>query len=150
MVKHQFTNKQAAFIQEYPIDLNCTQSAIRAGYSERTANTAGARLYKNVRIKAEIAKLLAERAARNAITADNVLKELATIAFSEEVKMTEKLRGLELLGRHLVLFTDKVVHHNRAVSELSLDELQEIIDQDPARDTIDGTGLVTRAKDVSH
>jgi phage terminase small subunit len=68
-----FTDKQAAFIQEYLIDLNATQAAIRAGYSADTAAQIG---YENLRkpdIAQAIAEALAERSQRTQITQDYVL-----------------------------------------------------------------------------
>ena len=77
------TIKQTRFVQEYLLDLNATQAAIRAGYSVRTAASIG---HENLR-KPEIARAIAEdtgaRAARLGITTDRVLEELAKIAFSD-------------------------------------------------------------------
>lgn len=75
------TPKQERFTQEYLIDLNATQAAIRAGYSERTANEQGARLLANVSVRSAIEAAKAARAERTHITQDRVLQELARIAF---------------------------------------------------------------------
>lgn len=73
------TEKQNRFVQEYLKDLNATQAAIRAGYSERTASAVG---YENLR-KPQIEKALAEamqqRCERTKIDADYVLKRLVEI-----------------------------------------------------------------------
>lgn len=74
--------KQKKFCQEYIVDLNATQAAIRAGYSEKTANEQGARLLANVSIKKFVNDLKDKRAKRTEITADMVVKELAKIGFS--------------------------------------------------------------------
>jgi phage terminase small subunit len=55
------SDKQRAFVMEYIKDFNATRAAIRAGYSEKTANQQGPRLLVNVGIKAEIERLIAER-----------------------------------------------------------------------------------------
>ena len=141
------TDKQSAFCQEYLIDLNATQAAIRAGYSAQTAQEQGARLLSNVMVSREIDRLKAERSRRTGITADRVLQELARIAFVNpidvinpatgdihadvcqddavaiasvkrkstpagsrefEIRLQDKVRALELLGKHLGLFDDKV------------------------------------------
>lgn len=148
----KLTPKQAAFVREYLIDLNATQAAIRAGYSQKNADKIGPELLGKTRIKAEIQVVMDERAERLDITADRVLKEIAKLAFYDprkllkadgtprsihelddntaaavagidivtrgnedlgyadimKVKMADKTRNLELLGRHLKLFTDKI------------------------------------------
>lgn len=74
-----FVPRRERFVQEYLVDLNATQAAIRAGYSPRTAYQAGHRLVKDSEIKEAIAIEQARRAARVQISADRVLKELASI-----------------------------------------------------------------------
>lgn len=76
------TEKQARFVAEYLVDLNATQAAIRAGYSEKTAYSIGQRLLKNVEIQSATQKAMSERQHRTEITQDRVLKELASIAFA--------------------------------------------------------------------
>lgn len=71
------TPKQEAFVREYLIDLNATQAAIRAGYSERTANEQGARLLANASVRSHIEQAKAKRATRTEIDADWVLRRLA-------------------------------------------------------------------------
>lgn len=75
--------KQRRFVDEYLIDLNATQAAIRAGYSKKTARQIGERLLSNVDIQAEITKKQRKRSNRTEITQDRVLKELARIGFSD-------------------------------------------------------------------
>ena len=77
------TRKQRRFVDEYLVDLNATQAAIRAGYSAKTANSAGSRLLTNVKVKPVIQAAMDERAKRLEISADNVLKELARIGFAD-------------------------------------------------------------------
>lgn len=76
------TDRQQRFCEEYLVDLNATQAAIRTGYSEKTARQQGERLLSNADIQAQIQKLQAERSNRTQITADRVLAELALIGFS--------------------------------------------------------------------
>ena len=78
----KLTPRQARFIEEYLIDLNATQAAIRAGYSERGAHVRGAELLTNRKVSAAVEKAMAERSERTEITQDQVLKELALIGFA--------------------------------------------------------------------
>lgn len=75
--------KQKRFGDEYLIDLNATQAAIRAGYSEKTAYSAGQRLLKNVEVQAFIEERMKQRLERTEITQDMVLNELAKVGFSD-------------------------------------------------------------------
>jgi phage terminase small subunit len=77
------TDKQAQFVQEYLIDLNATQAAIRAGYSEETAQQQGSRLLLNVVVGKAVADAMAQRSVRTRVTADRVLTELARIGFGD-------------------------------------------------------------------
>lgn len=144
------TGRQARFCDEYLLDLNATQAAIRAGYSPRTADTQGPRLLQNVGVRARIDAAMAEQSRRTGVTADRVIRELARVAFvnapdvinmdeasirsdatrddtaaiasvrvktipgndhdgvEREIKLADKLRALELLGKHTGLFGDKL------------------------------------------
>lgn len=162
----KLSNKQKLFCDEYLIDLNVTQAAIRAGYSENYANKKAFLLLEKPEIKAYIDKKMKAREQRTEITQDKVLEEIAAIAFSNasdffkvidrkimingyevfddegnpktykdveitntdklsldsrkvisgikvgangiEVKLNDKLKALELVGRHLGMFKDKV------------------------------------------
>ncbi|MDY0256240.1 terminase small subunit [Gudongella oleilytica] len=75
------TKKQKIFCDEYLIDLNATQAAIRAGYSVESAGSIGNENLKKPEIRACIEKAMAERSKRTGINADRVLRELARIAF---------------------------------------------------------------------
>lgn len=78
----RLSKKQQAFVDEYLIDLNATQAAIRAGYkrSEYTDTNAN-KLLENTRIAEEIEKKMAERSKRTGINQDRVVQELAKLAF---------------------------------------------------------------------
>lgn len=161
------TNKQKRFIEEYLIDFNATQSAIRAGYSVDTAKDIGCENLAKPNIKKAIEKALAERSRRTGITQDRVIQELARVAFvnfndvvdengeiksdasaddlacvesykvengdsingsssKREVKLASKMKALELLGKHLGMFSDKFdVNMNLPVIISGEDELEE-------------------------
>lgn len=74
------TDKQAAFAQEYAIDKNATQAAIRAGYSAATAKQQGARLLTNVDIRAEIERTLAKSAEKVELTVAGISARLFALA----------------------------------------------------------------------
>lgn len=75
----KLTPKQLQFCREYLIDLNATQSAIRAGYSEKTAYSIGVENLKKPEIQQEIERLQNERNERTKINADYVLNRLVEI-----------------------------------------------------------------------
>ena len=75
--------KQQRFVEEYLVDLNATQAAMRAGYSKKTANEQGSQLLAKVSIANAVAAAKAKRSARTEVTADMVVRELARIGFSD-------------------------------------------------------------------
>jgi phage terminase small subunit len=77
----KLTLKQSLFIKEYLCDLNATQAAIRAGYSEKTAQVIGAENLTKPVIADAIQKAMDERAGKLDITAERVLSELAKLGF---------------------------------------------------------------------
>ena len=151
MIVAKLTAKQQRFCDEYLIDLNATQAAIRSGYkrSEYTDTNAN-KILENTRVAEEIEKRMAERSKRTGINQDRVILELARIAFvnpqnvidpedasvrvdateddlaciqsvkvktmdsekgsstEREVKLADKMRALELLGKHLGMFKDNI------------------------------------------
>ena len=98
------TPKQSAFVREYMIDLNATQAAIRAGYSEKTANRIGAENLSKPVIQEAIQQRHKAAEEKCAVTVEWILSEIAKIAQDEEVKTADRLRALELLGKHLGLW----------------------------------------------
>lgn len=80
--KSEFTPKQIRFCQEYVIDLNGTQSAIRAGYSKKTAKEQATRLLTNVHVQSKISELQKNIGNRLEVTAERVIAELAKVGFS--------------------------------------------------------------------
>ena len=153
----KLTDKQKRFCEEYLIDLNATQAAIRAGY--KNSNIGRQLITKNY-VSEYIEKLLKERSKRTEITADRVLAELAAIAFSDrtdiakiedggvvtftptdqldkdakktisgiengkygtKVTTYDKVKALELIGKHLGMFT------SGADNSAALDKLDEVL-----------------------
>lgn len=79
----KLTEKQKRFIQEYLIDLNATQAAIRSGYSQKTARSAGQRLLTNVDIQAEIEQSIKNVNKNVESKAEDVIRGLMRIAYSD-------------------------------------------------------------------
>ncbi len=77
------TAKQRTFVDEYLVDLNATQAAIRAGYNQKTAHSIGHENLSKPEIASAIQTAMDERAERTQITADRVLQEIARIGFSD-------------------------------------------------------------------
>ena len=78
---------QSVFVQEYLVDLNATQAAIRAGYSAKTAEQQGYQLLQKPSVQAAIAERQKEREQRTAVTADRVLLEAARLALFDPRKL---------------------------------------------------------------
>lgn len=163
------TAKQKLFVDEYLIDLNATQAAIRAGYSPNNADKIGSELLGKTRVSDAISKAMAERSKRTGINQDRILMELAKIAlvnpakvvnFEEatildsalpedlaavasvkvkrfptkegegierEVKFYDKTKALDLAGRHLGMFQDKLVVSGTLETEKT--KLDDLIEQ---------------------
>lgn len=105
------TPKQQRFVEEYLIDLNATQAAIRAGYSEKNADKIGSQLLGKTRVAASIRDAQEKRTRRTEITADYVLttiRETVEALLNDREKNAANIfKGSELLGKHIKLFTDK-------------------------------------------
>ena len=121
--------RQERFVAEYLVDLNATQAAIRAGYSAKTARSQGQRLLTNADIQAAIQAAMGERQRRTGVTQDEVVEALAGIAFAEAgddsdavLKYSNKLKALELLGKHLGMFTDRVEQTGESTIRVVMDE----------------------------
>ena len=104
------TPKMARFVTEYLIDLNATQAAMRAGYSEKTANAIGAENLTKPCIADAIAEAQAERLERTHIDADMVLDGLLAEANDKGPGTTQSARvtAWTQLGKHVGLFRDDV------------------------------------------
>jgi len=81
------TAKQQKFADEYLIDLNATQAAIRAGYSPKSAGTNADKLLKNTKIRAYIEARMAEHSRRTGVTQERIIRELARIAFLDPTQL---------------------------------------------------------------
>ena len=79
----KLTPKQRCWVEEYLIDLNATQAAIRAGYSKKTAKQIGTENLGKPVLQEAIAEAMKARSARTEITQDEVLRELALIGFAD-------------------------------------------------------------------
>lgn len=108
----KLTPKQAAFVGEYLVDLNATQAAIRAGYSARTADRIGPELLGKTWVAAAISEGMSRRAEKTARTALDVLKDIQDVSREarEGGDLRTALKGLELEGKHLGMFLDRVEH----------------------------------------
>lgn len=127
----KLTDKQKEFVRQYLVDLNATQAAIRAGYSMKTAYRQGADLLQKTSIREAIEKAQAKRARRVEVTQDYVLSNLVEVVerTMQRAPVTDRKgeqvtdeegravwtfdaknanRALELLGKHLGIFTDKI------------------------------------------
>ena len=155
----KLTPKQIRFVDEYLVDFNATQAAIRAGYKANTAHVIGAENLRKPKIAEEIARRQKDLQRRTEVTQERVVKELARIAFANiadyvhvetqtrtkddgtettyqivmlsetedlsadqraalstvkqsvngvEIKLHDKIKALELLGRHIGMFNDKL------------------------------------------
>lgn len=173
-MNYKLTPKQKLFADEYLIDLNATRAykeAYKSVKKDETARTNGSRMLTNANVSKYIKERMNERSKRTEITQDNVLKELATIAFAKvtdfvtiengvvivkdtkdipkdllpaiasikegkngiEVSFYNKDKSLELLGRHLGMFDDKIEVSgtiNNPMEGLTTDELKKLIDDD--------------------
>lgn len=83
----ELTPKQAQFAQEYLVDLNATQAAIRAGYSAKTAEQQGFQLLQKTSVQKAIAEGRRQREERTAVSADRVLLEAARLALFDPRKL---------------------------------------------------------------
>ena len=89
--------KQTRFVEEYIIDLNATQAAIRAGYSKKTAQVQSARLLSNVMVRAVLSQKMEKRAEKTEISSERVLLELSRLAFLDVRKAYRKDGSLKAI-----------------------------------------------------
>ena len=164
----KLTEKQRRFVEEYLIDLNATQAAIRAGYSVKTAKDIGCQNLAKLNIQQAVSEQMAERSKRTGVNQDRIVLELAKIAFvnaadvidsddatikarataddtaaiqsvkvkviptkegegvEREIRLNDKLKALELLGKHLGMWNDKLdVNVNIPVVISGEDDLED-------------------------
>ena len=115
----KLTAKQQIFCDEYLIDLNATQAAIRAGYSKKTAHVIGTENLEKPAIKEFLSTRQQARQERTEINQDYVLTVIQETIERCRVQNAEKqfdprhvLKGCELLGKHLNIFTDTTKHEH--------------------------------------
>ena len=106
--------KEFTFAEEWLKTMNATQSAIKAGYSERTAYSAGNRLLKKVEVKQYIDERLAEMQESSIADTNEVMQFLSSTMrgdipdqFGLDPALNDRLKAAELLGKRYKLFTDK-------------------------------------------
>lgn len=127
MAERKLTAKQQRFCDEYLIDLNATQAAIRAGYSKKTAYSIGQENLKKPEINAHIEKRMAEKEEALIAKQDEVLQYLTSVMRGESKSSVlarddmgaeyiiqkppdekERLKAAELMGKRYSLFKDNV------------------------------------------
>lgn len=145
----KLTDQQELFCREYLKDTNGKQAAIRAGYSEATAEVKASQLLRIVKVRARVDELMDKRSAKLEITADKVLRDIeecrARCMQGEPVLDREghptgewkfeahaALKASELQGKHIKMFTEKVEHSGQVkfdtISDEQLDErIKELI-----------------------
>ena len=105
----ELTDKQERFCEEYLLDLNATQAAIRAGYSKKSAASIGNENLDKPKIKKHIYRLQEARIRRTRIRADRILKELENIGFAREgVKTSDRIKALGMLAKLMGLFEKQI------------------------------------------
>jgi len=122
------TPKQQLFVEEYLVDLNATQAAIRAGYSEKTANEQGARLLANVSVQAAIKIAMDKRSERTEITQDMVLRHWWDIATADPRKLIEYRREA---CRHCYGINHKFQYIDEAEFILEYNKAVELAEAEP-------------------
>jgi phage terminase small subunit len=111
----KLTKKERIFADEYVKTTNGTQSAITAGYSEKTARSKGSQLLTKINVRQYIDAIMNERSKNTIATADEVLEYLTSVvrgeekdAFGLDVSVADRTKAAELLGKRYMLFADKV------------------------------------------
>ena len=109
------TEKERIFADEYIKTTNATQSAIKAGYAEKSASSKGSQLLRKVKVRKYIDGVMEKRSKNTIATADEVLEYLTKVmngeekdAFGLDVSIADRTKAAELLGKRHMLFTEKV------------------------------------------
>ena len=123
------TPKQERFIDEYLVDLNATQAAIRAGYSAANADKIGSQLLGKTRVAEAVARAKADRSARVGLTQDRVLEELAAVAFARMPDFAEWGTGSQMSLKHSAELTpgqaaavSQVTEHEKFIKTIGGDD----------------------------
>ena len=106
------TPKQQRFVEEYLIDLNATQAAIRAGYSEKTAQEIGSENLSKPMVAKAIAEAQEKLSNKTQVTVEMVVQGLLNEAkdLSEGSTQSARVSAWAHLGKHLGMFKDKIEH----------------------------------------
>lgn len=171
----KLTDRKRRFVEEYLVDLNMTQAALRAGYSANSAQKYAYRLMRDPAVAQAVAEAMEQRSVRTEITQDMVVRELAAIGFAKvtdhtsvcpdgavkivpteglteqqrkaiagikvsrygvQVSNYDKVKALELLGKHLGMFggreepepeeNDLLERLTEDMEDLDTDDLPEV------------------------
>ncbi|MBK8006770.1 MAG: terminase small subunit [Gemmatimonadetes bacterium] len=123
------SGKQQRFVEEYLIDRNGTQAAIRAGYSPRSAEDMAKQNLRTPKVAAAIAAASAQVTAKAEVTVDLVLRELVQNVTDarRHGDFAASNRACELLGKHLSMFVDRLEHRfTRDLDKLTDAELEQL------------------------
>jgi len=107
----ELTDKQQRFVDEYLVDFNATQAAIRSGYSEKTARAIGAENLTKPDIAKAIQSAMLQKKQRTELDADFVIKSLMAEAMEQGERSSHaaRVQALAHLGKVLGIFApDKV------------------------------------------
>lgn len=143
----KLTAKQQRFVDEYLIDLNATQAAIRAGYSARSARQIADRNMSKDDIKKAVADKMAEKESSLIATQDEILKYLTSVMRGESTASViveeegihreydkhpsekERLQAAELLGKRYGLYVEKVDLTKRELSDEAKDAIDKLLEE---------------------
>jgi phage terminase small subunit len=117
------TPKQQAFVDEYLIDLNATQAAIRAGYSENSAEVTGCKLLRNAKVAEFVQRAMDERADKAKVDGARVLEEIGHSAFVDPVEYFDK-------NGHLLPIHDMPESARRSIASIKVRREKGEIDED--------------------
>lgn len=124
--------QQRKFVNLYLSGESAKNAAIKAGYSEKSAESMGSQLIKKDKIKKEIDRKEKEFEMAALITKESVLSGILNVANDQEASNTEKLNAYKLLGQYLALFTDKQIiqsTNTNPFEQLSDDEIMKMYEQ---------------------
>ena len=121
------TPKQQRFVEEYLIDLNATQAAIRAGYSEKTAQEIGSENLSKPMVAKAIAEAQEKLSNKAQVTVEMVVQGLLNEAkdLSDGSTQSARVAAWAHLGKHLGMFKDKVEHSGK----LEIESLSSLMDE---------------------
>ncbi len=109
-IRKPLNARQQRFVDEYLVDLNATQAALRAGYSPKTAHVIGSENLKKPAIAAVVAEALSEKGTKTRLTELMVIEGLLEIACDWEAPRSARVSAWGLLGKHLGMFKERLVH----------------------------------------